>query len=255
VKPRQQRRVKKESLALDDQTEITNNQLQMNLRETGDICLKESELGANEEESDFAKLTSIFGLAGLNGGLNEALFGGLFRATKPPSARSSRQKHQKEHKELQEDELEQAEPKDFNDAPMVDDDYGFMGPDPTDFENQIPELDNDQIQSVMQSPMKRRDSLTPSQSSQSTMSRSTLDTLEIWKSEFAGAKGKTLSLEADLMVAMAGQGVISKRIASSAFFEALVLRGKGLVTLKQEKAYSPITVQAKSALFTAVLTE
>lgn len=249
--PRQQRRIKKEGLFLDDQIEITNNQLQVNLRETADICLKESELDV-VEESDFNKQTSIFDLPCLSGGLNEALFGGLFSASKPASTRASRRKQQKEQEQLD------AEPelvKDFDNAPMMDDDYGFIEPEPADFENRVPEMDNEQIQSGMQSPLKRRESFTPSQASQSTMSRSTLDTLEIWKSEFTSAKGKTLSLESDLMTAMADQGVISKRIASSAFFEALVLRGKGLVTVRQDKPYAPITVQAKPTLFTAILTE
>ncbi len=130
-----------------------------------------------------------------------------------------------------------------NNAPLMDDDYGFMPPDhvekhsimeEVDQENQVPEVQNQN--EVLQSPMKR---LSISQQSTSSFSRSTLDTLQIWKLEFT--KKKTLDLADDLMVAMVDPDAsVTKKTAAAAFFEALVLRGKGLVSVKQDAPFAPI---------------
>lgn len=255
------RAAKKGVLALDERTEITNQELQAHLRSTEDICEEEEELEAGEEVSEFAKSTSIFDLPLFATLVNQNVFAGLFKAARPTAAtRAARRKQS---------EVEEANVDASAEAPMMDDDYGWVNPghedaqqqQQADSENQVPDANSNQAEynlSGLQSPMKRLSISGLSQasaSSQSTFSRTTVDTLAIWQAEFSAVKNKSLRLEADLMTAMAGQGMVTKRVAASAFFEALVLRGKGLVEVRQEKAFAPITVHAKHGLFNAIACE
>lgn len=249
---------KKGTLALDERTEITNAELQTHLRNTEEICEEEQE--AVEEFSEFTKTTSIFDLPLFASFINQNSFSGLFKATALPaaSARANRRKAS------QQEEARTAAAEE-NHAPMMDDDYGWMGPDhenqnQADPENQVPDVNSNQAEcglSGLQSPLKRLSisGLSQTSSSQSTFSRSTVDALTIWQAEFSAVKNKTLRLEGDLMAAMAGPGVVTKRVAASAFFEALVLRGKGLVEVRQEEPFAPITVHAKPGLFRAIASE
>lgn len=243
---------KKGTLVLDERTEITNAELQTHLRNTEEICEEEQE--AAEEVSEFAKAISIFDLPLFASFINQSAFSGLFKAT--ASARASRRKVSAQ---------EAAAIAVENNAPMMDDDYGWMGPDhenqnQADAENQVPDVNSNQAEcglSGLQSPLKRLSisGISQTSSSQSTFSRATVDTLTVWQAEFSAVKNKTLRLEDDLMAAMAGPGAVTKRVAASAFFEALVLRGKGLVAVRQEEPFAPITVHAKPGLFSAIACE
>lgn len=247
-----QRKAKKGTLVLDEITDITSNELQAYIRNNEEIC---DELVFKQDAVDeFNMSRSVFDLPSFASSLNTGLFAPLFaQKIKEPVSKTSRTKIVKEEEEPIE--------KDFDNVPMMDDDYGFMAPDHIeklpysdqfDAENFKPE-ENVITENIaaLQSPMKRL-SLGATQQATAAFSRDTLDTLDIWRTEFTAAKGKTLSLESDLMVAMAGTAPITKKVAASAFFEALVLSGKGLVKVRQQAPFSPITVQAKPAIFAAI---
>ena len=251
------RRQHKGVLALDNDTEISNNELQAQIRNTADICGQDTKDAA--QASEFTKPKSYMDMANVATDLNAARFGALFKLPRRTGAPSTPAKLTGAENVLS----PTAEP---NYQIGMDDDYGFVNA-PTEEEmtllhaqgedeNHVPDMSHDNQQAGMQSPVKRH-SLTPIQSPNqaAVFSRSTLETLEVWKSTFASAKGKTLSLESDLMVAMAANGPISRSVAASAFFEALVLCGKGLIKVHQDRAFAPITVRARDDLFTSAFVE
>lgn len=251
---------KRGGLPVDEKTEISNNELQANLRDNSVIC---EEVNVEAPTSDFNQVTSLFDLPIFSAvSANKSVFSALFKAHQVPVAPSTRSRR---GRTIQEEETPVAQLFNDNMGPMMDDDYGFMAPDATNYpatatedaENQRTNFNNTTT-TAMESPMKQRLSIASQASgSQANLSRSTLDTLEIWRAEFTRAKDRFLSLEGDLMQAMAGgeRQLVNKRVAASAFFETLVLRGKGMIQVKQERPFAPINVQAHPTLYTATSTD
>lgn len=252
-KRKNQRKTKME-LVLDEQIDISQAEHQAQIRHLEDILMDPSLL--DYSQGDFGpKAKNPFSSSSILPELNGNLFAELFNSK--PDTKNQHGSNRRNAKKQETATIVLPEEENF--APQMDDDYGFMAPDANDEmafqpvendENQVPEMNNNNA-SGLQSPMKR---LSISSGASQTFSRSTLQTLEIWKDQFSQAKGKPLDLEKDLMAAMSdNETVITKQVAAAAFFETLVLRGKGLIRVAQAEAYSPITLTSNPGLFTTTI--
>jgi hypothetical protein len=251
-KARRQRKIHS-ALELDEATEISNAELQAILRDTAlitvDLCKTQVALPKN-----------LFEMPLVVPELNARSLGALFKArqvAKPREAPAPSAAAEPEELPFHEYEMDYDGPTMEPLPPQTP-----LREDPND-ENRVPDdlnrLGNQTPLSGLQSPLKRLALSSPAKSVQSinsaaTFSRNTIETLAIWKAAFQQAKGKSLDLEANLMVALAAGQTVNKRTAAGAFFEALVLRGKGMVTLKQDKPFAPIAIRANPGLFTAAAT-
>ena len=244
---RKNHRKTKVELVLDEQIDISQAEHQAQIRHLEDILMDPSFV----DQGDFGpKAKNPFASASILPDLNVHVFAELFDSKPDTRNRRNAKKQATPATILPEEET-------F--APQMDDDYGFMAPDAKDEmpfrpvsendENQVPEMNTNHV-SGLQSPMKR---LSISSCASQNLSWSTLQTLEIWKDQFSRAKRKPLDLETDLMAAMSDNRAITKQVADAAFFETLVLRGKNLIRVVQEEAFSPITLTSNPGLFTASL--